>query len=592
MKRINLFLFLSAAVGLLLPAWGQKANQTVTLSRGWNAVHLRVSPEETSDVVFNNWPVQDVYKVLDTSFLQTSQFSTDINEEGVPRPAFATWSRTGDRRLSFPGVSAGVYLCYSTVTTNVSFKVLGTPVVPTMPWHKADSYTNSLTKASYNLFGISMASGASVIYSNYMAGADFMYTAIGKIGGTSLEGPSFLASTPTDVSKASDGAVLALDASAVSDWPGAMEVTPQSGLLFGRDLSQLTLGIRNRSAAALSIQVKYAQGDEPNATLLLPLLYWSPTASCWTNLPATLTFSNVATNGLALLHVAIDRKALNQVSAAGSKQTGIFTITDTGLSKMMVKVPVSAITTGTNDLTRADWPAGLWVGEMVFGSVSYYSSDSSQPEDFPSGGKMKLRAIVHVEASGAVRLLQRVTLATSLTTNQVEGLDVPNVQTALYAGTQAMPAGATLTRISSAAMDIDNPVVEMAGGGAFGTGTLSFSYTIAPGGRSNPFHHPFHPDHDGLAFDFLGAAPAGDDIANYGGTIKPETFSIGNTIELTWAANPGMALTAWNPSETSTGTCRWLIKNVRRQGDVVVSGQFQLKRITPVGIVHLPSVGN
>jgi hypothetical protein len=300
----------------------------------------------------------------------------------------------------------------------------------------------------------------------------------------------------------------------------------------------------------------------------------------------------VATNGLALLHLAIDRKALNQVNAAGNKQTGILTITDTGLSKMMVKVPVSAIATGTNDLSRADWPAGLWVGEMVFGSVGYYSSDSSQPEDFPSGGTMKLRAIVHVEASGAVRLLQRVTLATSLTTNQVEGLDVPNVQTALYAGTQTMPAGATLTRISSAAMDIDNPVVEMAGGGAFGTGTLSFSYMIAPGGRSNPLYHPFHPDHDGLDFYFSGAAPSGDDIANYGGAIKPETFSIGNTIELTWAANPGMALTAWNPSETTAGTCTWLISNVRRQGPVVVRGQFQLKRITPVGIVHLPSVGN
>lgn len=587
MKRITRFLILSVVSCLTMSAWGQKASQTVTLSRGWNAVYLRVAPEESADVLFNNWPVQEVYSVLDSTFLQTSQFSTDLNQEGVPRPAYAMWSRTGDRRLSFFGVAEGVYLCYSTATTNASFKVLGTPVAPTMPWHKADSYTNSLTKASYNFFGASMASGASIVYSNYMAGADFTYTAIGKLGGINSAGPDFIASIPAAVTKVSDGTVLVLDASKVSDWPGALEVTPRTGLLFGEDLTRLTLAVKNRSASAVSVQVTYAGGEETTAAPLLPLLYWSQSANVWTNLPATLLLTNVTVNQSEMVHVAIDRKALNQTTVKGGKKTGILTIKDPGLSKMLVKVPVSATASGSNDLSRADWPAGLWVGEMVYDRVGFFESDSPVSQDLPSGGQMRIRAILHVDAAGAVRLLQRVTLATSLTTNQVDGLDVSSVETKLYAGTQALPAGATLTRISAAALDLDTPVV-MNATGTFGTGTLAFSYTIKPEGRSNPFYHPFHPDHDGKDFYFVGAAPSGDDVSNYAGTVKPETFSIGNTIELTWDVAAGMTAAAWNPTETSTGTCRWLVKNVRRQGDVSVTGTFQLKRITPVGVILLP----
>ena len=503
----------------------------------------------------------------------------------MPRAAFATWSRTGDRRLSFSNVVEGVYLCYSAAPTNALFRVYGTPAAPAMPWHKADSYTNTLTKASYNFFGVSMASGASIVYSNYMAGADFAYTAIGKIGGTNLSGPEFTASSSVAVTKVSDGAVLALDASKVSDWPGALEVTPASGLLFGQDQAQLTLGIRNRSASTLSIQVTYAGGEETGAAPVLPLMYWSQTDNVWTNLPATLLLTNVTASQMSEVHVAIDRKALNQTTAPGGIKAGILTIKDPGLSKMMVKVPVSAVALGSNDLSHSDWPAGLWVGEMAFDSVSYYGADS-----LPSGGKMKIRAILHVEASGVMRMLQRVTLATSVVTNRVNGQDVAQTVTGLYAGTQAIPAGATPIRISAAALDIDTPVVgeTSTNAFAFGVGTHAFSYTIAPKGRSNPFYHPFHPDHDGLNFTFDGDAPDGDVLANYQGALKPETFSIGNSIELTWPVNSGMTLSAWNPTETSTGTCRWLVKNVRREGDVVVSGTFQLKRISPVGVLHLP----
>lgn len=66
MKSATSTLTLIVAGCLALPAWGQKTSQTVTLSSGWNAFNLRVAPDESADVVFNAWPVQEVYKVLDT----------------------------------------------------------------------------------------------------------------------------------------------------------------------------------------------------------------------------------------------------------------------------------------------------------------------------------------------------------------------------------------------------------------------------------------------------------------------------------------------------------------------------------------------
>jgi uncharacterized membrane-anchored protein len=46
---------------LAVTGWGQYAVQTVTLTKGWNAIYLEVEPADPRcDTVFADWPVESV----------------------------------------------------------------------------------------------------------------------------------------------------------------------------------------------------------------------------------------------------------------------------------------------------------------------------------------------------------------------------------------------------------------------------------------------------------------------------------------------------------------------------------------------------
>ena len=86
-----------------------------------------------------------------------------------------------------------------------------------------------------------------------------------------------------------------------------------------------------------------------------------------------------------------------------------------------------------------------------------------------------------------------------------------------------VPANVKSVRISSVAFGLNNDIAWDGAYGDFGDG-LRFTYTIAANDSVNPFRHPDHPDHDGLASDFTTPLPSGDSPTNYIGEIKPEPF--------------------------------------------------------------------
>ena len=98
---------------------------------------------------------------------------------------------------------------------------------------------------------------------------------------------------------------------------------------------------------------------------------------------------------------------------------------------------------------------------------------------------------------------------------------------------------------------------------------------------SNPFRHALHPLFDNKQMDFKTPAPDGDDVTNYVGSVKPESFSIGGGVEFAFAEN---AATAWTPVEKLSGTCKWSYTGVRRDGPVVAEGTFTMQRIAVDGI--------
>ena len=67
--------------------------------------------------------------------------------------------------------------------------------------------------------------------------------------------------------------------------------------------------------------------------------------------------------------------------------------------------------------------------------------------------------------------------------------------------------------------------------------------------------------------------------------MKPETFSVGNRIEMSFGLNGGEA--AWNPEGTKSGTCRWTFSGLMRQGNIVLSGPMTVKRVSSVAEIVL-----
>ena len=67
---------------------------------------------------------------------------------------------------------------------------------------------------------------------------------------------------------------------------------------------------------------------------------------------------------------------------------------------------------------------------------------------------------------------------------------------------------------------------------------------------------------------------------NYRLDVKPETFSVRNTIILMFDFNSGAA--RWDPQDTVSGTCSWSFSGLRREGSVVASGPMTLRRVSPL----------
>ena len=91
--------------------------------------------------------------------------------------------------------------------------------------------------------------------------------------------------------------------------------------------------------------------------------------------------------------------------------------------------------------------------------------------------------------------------------------------------------------------------------------------------------HPTHPQHDGLRWDFATPLPSGDDFANYVSTQKPELFSVTNTVLLVLDLKGDE--TPWNPDDTKSGACTWILKGLRREGAITLSGAATFRRIAP-----------
>ena len=463
-----------------------------------------------------------------------------------------------------------VCLVCSTNTADTAVSIVGVPAAPRITWH----ITN--TNEVYNFVGFSLQEGESVSPNDYLNGFDgnLLKGGFFKFSGRNPDRAPSITEVYSSTT-VSDGDVLLVASDVQSDWSGALYVSPMAGLDFGSDQSLAMFSVRNDGEDGRTVAIDmvcdpaYGEVSMPRSAVHIRDAAVALTNAAWTALSDEV--SAVARKWLAAgetwrIEFGLDRAAFD-TGARGRKFGALLRVTDVdGTSKMRVDVPLVGETSGESATSRT-WPGGLWVANVAFDRIVTPGS----PAETETGGTAKLRLPIHIDASGKVRLLQRVVSAGEV---EADGTYVYR----LYAGTATVPTTANVAmRISAVCLPTEQPVVE-ATGGAFSTNGVTFAFTVTGGGATSLLRHPLHPQHDGLRWDFKTPAPSGDEFSNYKGDVKPETFSVQNEINLTFNLNGGEA--PWNAELTKSGTCRWKLTNLMRQGPITLVGNMTVKRVS------------
>ena len=545
--------------------------QNLVLKYGWNAVYVEVAPTQSPDEVFADWPVKSVGFYDPATFLATRQFAQTWDSHGLSMNAVAMWHRDYPEASQVQLIPAGtVCLVCSTNTADTAVSIVGVPAAPRITWH----ITN--TNEVYNFVGFSLQEGESVSPNDYLNGFDgnLLKGGFFKFSGRNPDRAPSITEVYSSTT-VSDGDVLLVASDVQSDWSGALYVSPMAGLDFGSDQSLAMFSVRNDGEDGRTVAIDmvcdpaYGEVSMPRSAVHIRDAAVALTNAAWTALSDEV--SAVARKWLAAgetwrIEFGLDRAAFD-TGARGRKFGALLRVTDVdGTSKMRVDVPLVGETSGESATSRT-WPGGLWVANVAFDRIVTPGS----PAETETGGTANLRLPIHIDAAGTVRLLQRVVSAGEV---EADGTYVYR----LYAGTATVPTTANVAmRISAVCLPTELPVIESTGG-TFSTNGVTFAFTVAGGGATSLLRHPLHPQHDGLRWDFKTPAPSGDEFSNYKGDVKPETFSVQNEINLTFNLNGGEA--PWNAELTKSGTCRWKLTNLMRQGPITLVGNMTVKRVS------------
>ena len=592
--------FCAALLCTLSLVAGVESSQSVALVKGWNAIYLTVAPTGTASEVFADWPVDYVAAYDQAAFLETRQYSGTDSTEGTATGGYRVWHRDDPGASSLNGVAANtVYMCFAKEAMSAR-RVYGRPLAPRVTWHV------SSPDVSMNLVGLTVTEPAAL--SEYFNGLDVGGTTYKQFYGTDPAAPKQAVFSPSQT--LSTGSVVVMDAAKVSDWSGVLHVSPVMGVDFGTNDTLSVVQVRNDGAVERTVSVTLSGGsanrldDIPPVPTGLMVKDISTTLAAatnkWTSFTPSMPFAKRLEPGETLvLQLALDRKQLQ--GAEGTYYGGLLDIVDEdGGSHMKVQLPVEATSGAATD--SGVWPQGIWLAtaeldtvtsigrahlttnttvtvsnvlDTATGIISVVTNVkervfmSSPVTEETAGGRMKVRLPLAVAADGKMTLVQRFWYG-----RDADG----KLHVIAGSETSDVPLGHA-KRVSTASLPTDFGK-KTAVSGTFGT-TATFTFTVDEKSPVNPMVHPFHPQHDGKGFDFKTSAPSGDVLENYQGRIKPESFSITNTVNFVWAESAG---TAWNPDETLKGRLIWELDGVRHEGTLRASGPFVMKRISAAAL--------
>ena len=551
--------------------------ETLELAKGWNAVYIESTPvAATCDEFFTNTPVVAAAAYQSDADAATAQYDGEGREIVQAPVEFLTWVR-GELVSTLQGIVGGkAFLLYATNAGTIAFD--GVPCVPRMTWRKVLS---SETNEFFNFAGVSSGSGE-VSIQGYFGEGPFGTSKTGRaiysIGGEDTEEGPDLANAEKGAfgrpPTIAGGKAYALTAARAGEWPGVVGVQGDA-VAFGGEAHYASIKVKNCGTKAR--EFSFALERSSTGEELPPLSRRLPRTDAlngaeYTNVAESAAWTVVLEpDAVAEQVFSLDRSRL----AAGTEYGAILVVEDLGGSQMRVRVPIAVEAVPTNAVA---YPAGLWIGQIALTRVSGLYEETPAP----AGGMLAMNVMVHVAADGKCTLLQRV----------AAGYDADGNARLFRELEDVPPEVENPTRFSTVMMSVDTPAVAAGPGAAFGD-EVGFEWTIAPNARDNPFRHAWHPDHDGKKADYSGDLPAGDDFKLYKNPVKPELWSIGNRLVLSWheagdASQP--AVFPYNADGTTTGFVGWEVEGLVANGTLTPEGFVDNKPIKSVGTFALRRV--
>jgi hypothetical protein len=335
---------------------------------------------------------------------------------------------------------------------------------------------------------------------------------------------------------------------AVSDFSGPLsyEMASSDGLAFGRSVSMLTLGIKNRTTASLTCNFSLdssatAPSGQPAITGPVALnIRRMNTDGTSTTVGAANQTVTIPANGMTNVDFMVDRSGMSATS--GALYASVLRIRDTsGFTD--VQIPVTA--------QPAD-RAGLWFCQVeVNGVTSTVDGSAATGQSFP------LNFLIH-RSSDTTTLLRQAFVGKLASTGNPLGIATREALVLATGVSDVEPS-----RFYSPIMPYNSGVIN-------GTGSLAstVTWTIVHDANDpvNPFMHTYHPDHDNLNATFTASAS--------------ETYTVTRTCTFTIDNSQSTASSlVGSYTETITG----LLKNSSQSpATLSVSGNFIMRRLSEI----------
>ncbi len=550
------------AIGLLLvriPGAAGSAAQTFDLEPGWNSVFLEVQPENPAPAeVFADLPVEMVWTFFPAS--GSTEFIADPDEDLWNLPGWHVFIPEGreDSVLTnlhaIPGGRA--YLLRIESDEPATWEVEGVPVHRPPEW-EPDAYT---------LAGLPVNPGQTVNFGAFFSPSPAHHNQ-----------PFYRLTPEGEWVRAHNSAVIErgeaywIFTDRASSYAAPLEVELETGrsLDFGESATERLVHLENHTDWPVTVTFAHSG--------TFPLLRG------FANEHGTTQWEDL--DGFTLSLEPGERRSIRtglDRSAIAGEAGGVLEI---AAGDILHRIPVEA-----EELTGAGplaFPAeesngavfgGLWVGTVTVDAVN----DVNDPEDTtiprPAPATFSKRIIVHVDASGASRLLKEAILLwqDGEAGESTETPDVPG-RYVLISDHDLIPhyRGAALRdgrpfgyRVSAATFDFEGDSLDMSG--TFGS-ELSAAIPLARDHATNPFRHRFHPGHNHLDLD---GNPL-DDVS----VGREEVWSVDREIFLHF--DKPASGSPLDGHSRLRGEYRETLTNLHRN-PIYLRGEFELRRINPI----------